>query len=111
MQPDAFPFFESDGGLIEPESESTKYNCIAWAAGRTDNPWWPTSGGDAYWPSNAPDQETIEAFVSAFTIIDYRPCESGDAETGYEKIALRLEWQPNSRGPTTARWQMDKQAR
>lgn len=88
MQPDAFPFFESDGGLIEPESESTKYNCIAWAAGRTDNPWWPTSGGDAYWPSNAPDQETIEAFVSAFTIIGYRPCESGDAETGYEKIAL-----------------------
>ena len=26
------------------------YNCIAWAAGRTDEWWWPDVGGFEFWP-------------------------------------------------------------
>jgi hypothetical protein len=83
-----FPHFESDGGLIHLASETTDYNCIAWAAGRTDQFWWPAAGDDTFWPDQAPNEETIDAFVFAFATLRYEPCHSGDREPGYEKIAL-----------------------
>ena len=35
MDPSIFPFFDADGGGVEPASATPAYNCIAWAAGRT----------------------------------------------------------------------------
>jgi hypothetical protein len=83
-----FPDFETDEGVVHPESETTAYNCIAWAAGRTDQPWWPAAGDDAFWPSQAPNEETVEAFILAFASAGFEPCQSGDVEADYEKIAL-----------------------
>src|SRR5205823_3917683 len=83
-----FPFFDADGGAVHPASETPAYNCIAWAVGRTDRPWWPAAGGDAYWPDGIPNEETVEAFVLAFATLGFEPCDRGDPEPGYEKIAL-----------------------
>jgi hypothetical protein len=92
MHPDVFPvvfpFFEADGGVIHPASETTAYNCIAWAVGRTDQPWWPAAGDNAFWPDGVPNEETVEAFVLAFATLGFVICETGDSEVGYEKIAL-----------------------
>ncbi|HMR19802.1 MAG TPA: hypothetical protein PKA53_10935, partial [Sphingobacterium sp.] len=47
--------------------------------------WWPKG---AYWPTDAPKEETIAAFVAAFQILGYQDCTDPNFEHGYEKIAL-----------------------
>lgn len=66
------------------------YNCIAWAAGCTYAWWWPNAE-DCYWPPDAPQEESLEAFVAAFQIQGYELCEDGDLELGFEKVALFAE--------------------
>src|SRR5262249_11353698 len=46
---------------------SPRYNCIAWAAGRTDAWWWPTAGWE--WPSDAPREVSLPAFLAAFVTL------------------------------------------
>lgn len=41
-----------------------------------------------YWPDDAPRLETIGAFVQAFSTKGYVPCDDGNLEQGFEKIAL-----------------------
>ena len=60
------------------------YNCIAWAAGDTENFWWP----GVFWPKSAPRKVTRESFVRAFATRGFKPCDSPDLEDGYEKVAL-----------------------
>ena len=88
MNPIVFPFFETDEGVVHPASESTAYNCIAWAVGRTDAWWWPAAGSDAYWPEQVPNEETVEAFILAFATCGFEPCDAAEPQPGYEKIAL-----------------------
>ena len=64
------------------------YNCIAWAAGDTSQPWWPDAGGDGYWPEGVPREETVDAFIAAYQSIGYTSCANGDCEDGVEKIAI-----------------------
>ncbi len=67
------------------------YNCIAYAAGRTDVYWWPDSFApplDDYWPANVTREETIEAFVELYGTFDYELCSDGSLESGYEKVAI-----------------------
>jgi len=47
--------------------------------------WWPRT---AVWPGNCPPNETVDAFVCAFQVIDYEVCADASLEEGYEKIAL-----------------------
>lgn len=63
-----------------------RYNCIAWAADDTENWWWP--GGDDYWPAAAPNEETPGAFIRAFELLGYAPCNDGAPEVGFEKVAI-----------------------
>jgi hypothetical protein len=49
--------------------------------------WWPNSD-DGYWPDGVPQEETVPAFVAAYKTRGYFPCETGDLEEGFEKIAL-----------------------
>jgi hypothetical protein len=70
---------------------SPEYNCIAWAAGETDRWWWPLAGSFAYWPSNVPVQETLDAFIKAFGSIGFTPCGDANVEQGYEKIVLYVD--------------------
>ena len=68
-----------------------EYNCIAWAAGDTERWWWPLAGSFAYWPSNVPVQETLDAFIKAFGSIGFTPCGNADIDQGYEKVALYVD--------------------
>jgi hypothetical protein len=64
------------------------YNCVAWAAGEDQQPWWPSPRTRYYWP--IPDRAvTIENFVAAFSELGYEPCgNDGSHQRGYEKVAL-----------------------
>jgi hypothetical protein len=82
-----FPRLEAAG--YEITSPATRdYNCLAWAAGDTTR-WWD---GDKtlgyYWPPQAADGKLIEAFMHALSLSGYRPCENGDLEPGFEKVAI-----------------------
>lgn len=66
------------------------YNCIAFAAGDDQRWWWPplpNRVGD-YWPSGAPAEETVAAFVAAFATRGYVTCADGAFELGIEKVAV-----------------------
>jgi len=64
------------------------YNCIAWAAGEDDRKWWPDRSQQAYWPKGVPRECTLPSFLQAFRTLGYEPCDSGEAEQGFEKIAI-----------------------
>ena len=78
--------------------ESVRYNCIAWAADDIKKPWWPDA--DGYWPIQR-REETLEAFMEAFSTLGYRACDNGDKEEGWDKIAIYTK----NGIPTHAAWQ------
>src|SRR5437868_7281585 len=89
------PFHEQLAALLprlaadtyrETNPATWTYNCIAWAAGRTDAWWWPEAG--RFWPTGAPREETLGSFLAAFAVIGYSPCDSAELEAGFEKVAL-----------------------
>ena len=84
-----FPHIKRENCSIT-SAKSTVYNCIAWAAGCTDKPWWPlpAPSNDAHWPPGVPREETTEAFRKAFATLGYQVCDDGELEKGYTKIAL-----------------------
>ncbi len=65
----------------------SSYNCVAWAAGVTDVPWWPFEW-PYHWPPEAPLEETISAFVAAYATLRYVECDEADFEDGIEKVAI-----------------------
>jgi hypothetical protein len=80
-----FPYLDADG-YVETSPADTRYNCIAWAAGRTDQWWWPEDEGD--WPTGSPRERTLEGFTLAFGTLGYVPCTDGSPEPGYEKVVI-----------------------
>ena len=69
-----------------------RYNCIAWAAGEVERPWWPQSPINAYWPPPpAIDAETLPAFISAYESRRYKVCPNASLERGFEKIAIYVD--------------------
>jgi hypothetical protein len=84
---EAFPLLESEG-FSQTSPATGDYNCIAWAAARTDVAWWPDSQGIGYWPKSAPRVESLDAFYRAFESIGYSRCDGGDLEPGFEKVAF-----------------------
>lgn len=75
-----------------------RYNCIAFAAGRTDVFWWPDDYDDPdfdHWPPGILRAESIAAFVQLYPSQGYEICSEGGLEAGYEKLALyALNQQP-----------------
>lgn len=69
-------------------SDTTDYNCIAWAAGSTEEWWWPDAKGQDYWPPNILREESLTAFIIAYQTLGYEVCENALLETGFEKIAI-----------------------
>ncbi|MFZ1964372.1 MAG: hypothetical protein WAU78_13065 [Roseiarcus sp.] len=69
--------------------ETPDYNCIAHAADKNDNWWWPDDQ-PAYWPQGLDKVETLEAFVSAYATLGYAKCEGGGTvlEAGFEKVVI-----------------------
>lgn len=83
----AFPALETEG-FEETSSASSKYNCIAWAAGDQSEWWWPYEHPNYYWPEGQPREVTLDAFVRAFASLGYEPCDTGKAEPEFEKVAI-----------------------
>ena len=71
------------------------YNCIAWAAGKTDNWWWPTDISGSFWPKGLPkefpNQETLGNFIKAFETEGYSVCGDSQFENGFEKVAIFVD--------------------
>lgn len=78
-----------------------RYNCIAWAAGRTDKFWWPLDERGYWWPEGLRKEgigeETVENFIEAFATQGYKVCRNGRLSRRYEKIVLYV----NSNGNPT----------
>jgi hypothetical protein len=83
-----FPKLQSDKYTITSPN-TPDYNCIAWAAGEIYPPWWPDE--DHYWPEEAICENTIEAFISAFELREYKTCDNPDYENNFEKVALFVD--------------------
>jgi len=67
------------------------YNCIAWAAGKTDKWWWPVEGDPcAFWPIpiDPIDPVTLEQFIKAFESEGFSVCRNSRFENGFEKVAI-----------------------
>jgi hypothetical protein len=85
-----FPALRGTGYQVTSPVDDA-YNCIAWAAGDTTQPWWPDKAeapDSAYWPPGVPRVETLEAFRDAFSMLGYVVCNDDRLEAGHEKIAL-----------------------
>src|SRR5262249_47589624 len=71
---------------------TTRYNCIAWAAGVQTQWWWPDRAMVArklcYWPPKVPIELSFDAFFQAYGTLGYQQCNDGDLEAGYEKVAI-----------------------
>ncbi|MGH9428044.1 MAG: DUF7689 domain-containing protein [Terriglobia bacterium] len=68
--------------------QDRSYNCFAWAAGISNLRWEPDPEFDWFWPSGVPREYTLDALVSAFQTLGYRPSSSDSLEDGHEKVAL-----------------------
>ncbi len=83
------------------------YNCIAWAAGVTDRPWWPIEQKPYYWPLK-PRIESLQSFVEAFEQLGYEICSNSDLEPNLEKVAIYVDedGEPThmARQLTTGKW-------
>ena len=84
---DTFPNLRNKNYKIT-SSQSTDYNCIAWAVHDTDTWWWPDPNNIGYWPQNVPRYVSLEVFIKAFETLSYKICSSGEYEEGIEKIAI-----------------------
>jgi hypothetical protein len=65
------------------------YNCIAWAAGEDSRWWWPAPG--YYWPPQVANQNTLAAFIEAFSALGYARSGSPAFVAGFEKIAIFVD--------------------
>jgi hypothetical protein len=69
------------------------YNCIAWAAGKTDRWWWPINDPCAFWPIpiDPIDPVTLPQFIKAFESEGYAVCMDWSYEKGFEKVAIYVD--------------------
>ena len=92
MTPKVGDFPDLNNSVWEKTSEpDPSYNCIAFAAGRTDVFWWPDEYPDEesdYWPHGIRREESIAAFIELFKSLGYESCLDGRLETGHEKVAI-----------------------
>jgi hypothetical protein len=87
---DDFPNLR-DEDWVPKSDPDPKYNCIAFAAGRTDVYWWPDNYPDPdseYWPSGIVREETVEAIAALFRSQGFEDCADGSLEEGYEKVVI-----------------------
>ena len=64
------------------------YNCIAWAAEKTETPWWPVALSPYHWPIQVPRVVSVQAFEEGFRTLGCEPCAGGQLEAGVEKVAI-----------------------
>jgi len=93
----AFPNLKNATWRIKSPSDDT-YQCIAWAACRTDRKWWPVDHPEFYWPPKSPVIVApplpllwftpVDYMIQGFRTLGYQPCDSHEFEFGYQKVAI-----------------------
>jgi hypothetical protein len=78
------------------------YNCIAWAASDARRWWEPDEEGKYHWPTDAPRDYSLDAYVRAFESLGFERCDSSELEPGFEKVAVFAD----ATGPTHAAKQL-----
>jgi hypothetical protein len=79
-------------GYRDTSEQDGSYNCFAWAAGDTDRWWSPIELNGYYWPPQISRDGSLDAYIRLYEIqCGYIPCESGDFEEGFEKIAIYVD--------------------
>jgi hypothetical protein len=84
---DEFPRLRNEGYIVKSQA-TRNYNCIAWAAGDTNRWWWPDAGKQYHWPEGIPRDNTVDAFIAAYTQLGYEVADSQELEEGLEKVAI-----------------------
>jgi hypothetical protein len=74
--------------FFETSPRTSRYNCIAYAAGDEHRWWWPDPDGIYYWPHGVQRSEHLAAFQRAFETLGYTLASDGSVEPGYEKVAI-----------------------
>jgi hypothetical protein len=76
-----YPNLRSSGYLLT-SPKTPNYNCVAWAAGETNRPWWPIPYDTApyYWPLGEQDDESLEVFIECFKSLGYEICNDENFE-------------------------------
>ncbi|NUP07970.1 MAG: hypothetical protein HOW73_18140 [Polyangiaceae bacterium] len=88
---DFAPRLASDN--CELTSNATEdYNCLAFAAGVT-NQWWepyviPPSRPGIYWPAGVFPDNGVEHWVAALATVGFRPCTDASLDEAYVKVAV-----------------------
>jgi hypothetical protein len=82
-----FPGLAADG-YRETSPPTWDYNCIAWAASRTDRWWEPDASLQFFWPPGVPRQYTLIAYVAAYESEGFVVCPSDHFEIFSEKIVI-----------------------
>jgi hypothetical protein len=83
----SFPKLAKKSNDVKSDVDKT-YNCVAFAAGRTDKKIWPSFHPDHYWPPGVPRSDDLTSLVNLFTSIGYTRCNDGKFEAGFEKVAI-----------------------
>ena len=104
-----FPGLHS-GNYRVTSPQDTRYNCIAHANGDSSKKWdcpgFPHPG--YYWPTGAVKGQGIEALESCFQSQGYERCDNGEAESGFEKVALyadnNCEWTHAAKLEQNGKW-------
>lgn len=87
----AFPGLRTTSYQVTSPADPS-YNCIAWAAGTNSDWWWPLSADrKSYWPTGAPREVSLSAFVATMLAFGYTVCSDEAAESRSEKAALFVD--------------------
>jgi hypothetical protein len=78
----------SQAGFSATSPRTRQYNCIAWAAGRSDVFMRPDPMRQLFRPPDVARAETRDAFVDLFLRLGYVRADSPRLEDGVEKIAI-----------------------
>ncbi len=68
------------------------YNCHAWALGDNKH-WYDPARARRWirWPEGIPRNDTVPAFEALYARVGYEPCDDGELEDGWEKIAIYID--------------------
>lgn len=101
----SFPKLKGTAWRISSEQNS-RYNCVAFAAGRTDRWWWPQPGG--YWPEGLRSDLSLDCFRELFVSrFGFEQTDVRLLQPGFDRVAIfALDGKPKhaARQLVTGEW-------
>lgn len=85
-----FPGLEGDERFEVNSPNDNKYNCLAFAASRTDRFWWPAIADGCFWPLDDLSTE-FNNLILAYETVGYQLCDSWEFDPKLKKIALYVD--------------------